>query len=256
MECFLFKLKFIFVTGIRFVLSFVNGNQKCIICGKNVSIVPLCKTCKQQYFSVKVALEKERCSCCGKILISTKECCMQCRENKVLIETDKVIPLFSYRLWNKELMFLWKIKGQRALSFEFAKMYYEALKIMNVSVIVPVPPRKGKIKANGWDQIDEVCQFLEFWFGLKKFSVLLRLTKTQQKKLNRVDRLETIQSAYSLVSEKVLKKELKKFNGLLPEKVCIIDDVCTTGATLESCAGLLKELKIKTIYALTLFSVD
>ena len=251
-----FRVKFLFVTLVRLFLSVLNGGQSCVICGESSFLAPLCKKCNSRYFDVKKSLEKSRCQCCGKELISTKMTCMQCRENRVLTKTDKVIPLFSYRLWNKELLFLWKIKGLRALSFEFARMVAQALRLSGIEVIVPVPPRKGKIKKNGWDQIDELCQFLEFWFGFKTFPVLVRNTKTQQKKLNRSSRLETIESAYSVIENKKLQKELKRFNGLLPEKVCVIDDVCTTGATLECCAGLLKDLKIKTVIALTLFTVD
>jgi len=256
MKRFFFRVKFVFVTSLRFLLDFVNGGQNCVICGAPCKLNPLCKNCKLKYFNVRDSLSKRRCECCGKELISTKATCMQCREEKILTKTDKMIPLFSYRLWNKELLFLWKIKSVRALSFEFAKLVYQALCLLKVEVIVPVPPRKGKIKKNGWDQIDELCQFLEFWFGIKRLNLLERNTSIQQKKLNRANRLETIESAYSIVDEKKLKKLLVKSNGLLPEKVCIIDDVCTTGATIECCAGLLKELKVETVYAITLFTVD
>ena len=78
----------------------------------------------------------------------------------------------------------------------------------------------------------------------------------QQKKLSRSKRLESIKTAYSMCSVEVLERALKPFNGKLPETVCIIDDVCTTGSTLESCAEILKKEGIKTVNAVTLFTVD
>ncbi len=173
---------------------------------------------------------------------------MECRESPVLKSIDKVFPLFSYRLWNKELLYLWKINGVRGLSYFFAGLVSMALKELGLEYIVPVPPRPGKIRKNGWDQIDELCKILKYHHGFKLLSLLERTSVTQQKKLNREDRLSTIKSAY-ICSD-------KKFE-YLPEKLCIIDDVCTTGATLETCAQIIKtKFSVKKVYALTLFAVD
>ena len=112
-------------------------------------------------------MEKERCECCGRELISMKGKCMICRENPVLKSTDCVIPLFSYRLWNRELMFRWKMQEERNFSPLFAKLLCEVLRKTENKIIVPVPPRKGKIRKNGWDQIEELCCFLEKRYGFR-----------------------------------------------------------------------------------------
>lgn len=117
---------------------------------------------------------------------------------------------------------------------------------MEAAAIVPVPPRKGKIRKNGWDQIEELCSFLEKRYGLKVFRLLERNTSGQQKKLSRQQRLESIKTAYSL------KPGIFK----LPQSVCLIDDVCTTGSTLESCAEILKKAGVQKVNAVTLFTVD
>ena len=182
--------------------------------------------------------------------------CMICRENPVLKSTDCVIPLFSYRLWNRELMFRWKMQEEREFSPVFAKLLWQVLKEFDARVIVPVPPRKGKIRKNGWDQIEELCTFLEKRYGFRVLRILERKSTGQQKKLSRTERLESIKTAYTVCSEKVLQRTLKPFSGRLPEAVCLIDDVCTTGSTLESCAEILKAAGIKKVSAVTLFSVD
>lgn len=255
MKHFFFEVKQKIIYLVRFFYSFLNGGEKCIVCDKKCYVVPVCKNCKHEYFDIKTVMEYKRCKKCGKILISTEEICSECRESTVMLHTDKVLPLFSYLLWNKELLFKWKTNNVRSLSSFLAEKVAEALWMMEVEYIVPVPPRPGKIKKNGWDQIDELCMFLKFRYGFKSFDVLERVSEEQQKKLNRENRLAKIKSVYILKNEKQQEKVLKPFHGILPEKVCIIDDVCTTGATIERCAEILKEMGVKKVYAVTLFTV-
>lgn len=182
--------------------------------------------------------------------------CMLCRENPVLKSTDRIIPLFSYRLWNRELMFRWKMQEERAFSPMFAELLCRVLRKTGDEVLVPVPPRKGKIRKKGWDQIEELCVFLEKRYGFRVLRILERNTANQQKKLSRNQRLESIKTAYSLCKGGILQSALKPFSGHIPETVCLVDDVCTTGSTLESCAEILKKEGVKTVNAVTLFTVD
>lgn len=250
-----FEIKQKILFSIRAFYSFLNGGEKCVICGGKSFVLPLCTSCQSKYFDVSSILEEKRCERCGKVLISTVGLCMQCRERNVLIHTQRMYPLFSYLMWNKEILFLWKIMGVRALSGFFAERVAAVLRLMKIEVIVPVPPRPGKIQKNGWDQVDELCQFLELRFGFKVLRVLKRLSTEQQKKMDRKSRLEKINSAYVLKTGRELEKALDSVDGVLPAEVCIIDDVCTTGATIEKCSELLAVGGVQEIIAITLFTV-
>ena len=91
-----------------------------------------------------------------------------------------------------------------------------------------------------------MCEFLRLRYGFNVCELLERNSVVQQKQLNRVERLETIKSAYSL----------KPFFGKVPEKVYLIDDVCTTGSTIECCAAILKSAGVRIVNVVTLFVVD
>ena len=251
-----FETKQLVTNSFRLLYVFISGGEKCAVCGRLVFTKPVCKHCTVEHFSVEKLMSVERCECCGRELVGVKNLCTACREKTVLNSTDKVIPLFSYRLWNKEIMFRWKMQGERIFSPFFASLINQVLKKMGETVIVPVPPRKGKIRKNGWDQIDELCSFLTKRYGFKLLKILERNTKEQQKKLTRAERLEHIKTAYSLCSPKNLQKALKPFHGRLPTSVCLIDDVCTTGSTIESCAEILKAAGITIVNVVTLFTVD
>lgn len=249
---FLFLMNFF-----RHVEVFFLGGEECLCCGKNSGIIPVCKICLQKLF---VADGDRRCSVCGKTLVSEIELCSSCRSQKILFSVDSSFSLFSYRLWKKKLLFAWKTEEKRVLSSVFASFAFKKIaeisKFWNskglILPVVPVPPRPGKIRQKGWDQIDELCFYLRNLYGIETLPFLRRLTRFQQKKLNRLHRLEQIKNAFVLRPQKEIQKLLKS----LPETVILLDDVMTTGSTLEACAFELKKAGIKNVIALTLFIVD
>lgn len=257
MKRFFFALKERAVYGIRLCLFFAAGGNACTVCGDKAGVIPLCGECEKRCFAEPPCGEGERCSVCGKTLISERGVCMRCRRERLLAHTDAVFPLYSYRLWNSVLLFRWKIQGCRALSPFFAARTASALKTLpEACVVVPVPPRPGKIRKKGWDQIEELCRFLEYRYGYDVCRILERRTTGEQKKLGRGARLESLGKTYALKSEKALKRELKRFGGEVPKNVCIVDDLFTTGVTLESCAAVLKSAGAEKVFAVTLFIAD
>ena len=255
------KLWYLFKLGIKALLrlafAVISGGENCVVCGGKSFLYPLCRSCRKNYLCV---IEKDlfegRCRICGKELLSTQDTCFDCRQKPVVSHVDKMLPLFPYRIWNKELMFMWKSQEIRSLSFFFAKILNGVLHKLDAKVIIPVPPRKGKLQQKGWDQIDELCNLLEYVYGYKVLRILERSTVMQQKKLGREGRLKQIGKAYSVVSSSKLQKALKPFHGTLPKSVILLDDVCTTGSTLESCSIVLKEAGVEKITGVTLFTVD
>lgn len=247
-----FKVIYCLKNLVRFFFQFLHSGSNCAICGCRTFVFPVCNNCQKKY--MQFSHSKKRCSVCGKELLSSESVCCSCKESPVISHIDQMIPLFSYRLWNKELLFDWKINGERSLSFFFARLIKSVLDKLDFDAVIPVPPRPSKIKENGWDQIDELTNLLEFVFGFKVFRFLVRKSTLQQKKLHREDRFTNIKEAYSILSDNEIKEIISKEK--FPETVCLIDDVTTTGATLECCAKLLKEAGVKKVIGITLFIVD
>jgi len=240
------------------ILSFFLGGELCICCGEFSFYVPLCKTCIQKRLltwepSFSKLNERLRCKVCGNILVSEEEICFKCRSDCLFKNTDKIFPIHTYRLWKKNLLFLWKSSEMRHLSIYFADLINKVIEsefyCEKKIPLVPVPPRFGKIYKKGWDQIAEICFLLEKKYGFTILNLLERTTIQQQKKLDRNHRLENLGSAY-----KIKKQVLGKIK--IPSTVILIDDVITTGVTVETCASVLKSIGIKTVYVVSLFSVS
>ena len=252
---------YLFMYGLRFVVACLLGGDTCVRCGKQSGVYPLCPPCMRHFVDTALPVSAEtasaRCVICGKALLSEIKLCSACREEPALVHTDGVFPLHAYRLWKKNLLFAWKTEDKRTLSLVFARMVYNAYKELCARFgsqipVVPVPPRPGKIKERGWDQIDELCHFLHTGWNVPVLKLLERRTHVQQKKLGRAERLSSGGNSYALTEKKKLRRFMKKNQG----RAVIIDDVITTGSTIQNCAELLISAGFKSVYALSIFIVD
>jgi ComF family protein len=185
----------------------------------------------------------ERCDLCGKPLISEHIRCLSCRngENRSF---DSVTVLFPYTGKYRQLLTAYKFAKNLALGNFFAEKILEAAGgyLSEKAVIVPVPPRPGKIKTAGWDQVEYLAKLLNRGGegGIEIRRCLKRLKSKVQKHLTREQRMKNLQGRI------VLK-------GYAPKIALLIDDVMTTGATLDVCAAALKQGGTEKVYGLCLF---
>lgn len=237
----------------------------CPLCGKQVRDGNmLCRTCMENLLDRAkgrklFVSEPDWCGKCGRRLVSADAFCPECRESDDFMFLDKVCALYPYSPENKDLLTGWKINGERIFSHSFAEILASVLYENSVvcryrdkpvrdkaprlkTAVVPVPPRPGKIRKKGWDQIDEVCTLLKRQWHIPVSDCLVRTTKIQQKQLGKAARKMN------------LKGHIFVKNGYTPPDVCIlIDDIITTGATLENCAEALKSKGASFVAGLTLF---
>ncbi len=252
--------------------AYLFGTGKCIRCGKKSFGIPLCLSCRKSFVNDFSFRDDRRCIKCGKILLNedsdSLSLCTSCLTQKRLLHIDRVFPIYPYRLWRKQLLFEWKMKAQRQLSFVFADTCDCAIKTLssdnlikasgksgfglkNEICIVPVPPRPGKIRRTGWDQVDELSNILSRTYGYRVEKILQRFSSEQQKKKNLLQR-QNCSNAYGLSERYFVLKNQNR----LPLNVLLLDDLVTTGSTVDECARLLKENGIINVSVLSLFIVD
>ncbi|MCM1321357.1 MAG: hypothetical protein NC041_06065 [Bacteroides sp.] len=252
-ERFFFRHMYAWKKNLRRVLCTFSAPHSCLCCGKDSGADRICIMCRQRILDEPVP-SCRRCRLCGKELVSEIDLCLECRENPVLKSVDRVYPLYAYRLWKKDLLYAWKTEGDRSLSALFAEQAAKALRSEFPDIpIVPVPPRPGKIRKHGWDQIEELSAFLEAFYDMHVLRLLERTDGKQQKTRTRTERLAEAEKTFAW-SEKSAARQRNK--EPLPDSVVLIDDIITTGATLESCAAVLKQHGAAHVYALTLFSAE
>jgi ComF family protein len=177
-------------------------------------------------------------------LVSSTGRCLRCRTTSSPVFLDRVLPLFPYTPVAQELLGSWKIEGLRGLSRDFAAILAETLDtpFFGSAVIVPVPPRPGKIHDRGWDQIDDIAVSLSRDFGYPVVRCLERTSSVAQKTLDRLGRKTNLRGRIAV-----------RNTTPVPASAIVLDDLMTTGATLDACAEALKNAGCGKVYGLALF---
>ena len=114
----------------------------------------------------------------------------------------------------------------------------EILKL-KVDVLLPIPVHKKRLRQRGYNQsalfTKEVAKELNIGYVE---DVLVRNKNTKaQKELSPEQRLANLSAAFACA------KEAGKYG-----KVLLVDDIYTTGSTIEACTRLLKEAGVKEVY--------
>jgi ComF family protein len=123
------------------------------------------------------------------------------------------------------------------------------LKQEEITLCTEIPMHKQKLNTRGFNQAQMIAKWLEKRYKLE-YSQLLIKTKqtTPQMQLHRFDRYLNLKDAFQLNPKLDISQQLQK------KSVLIVDDVTTTGTTLEECAKLLKKQGIQKIWGLVLAS--
>jgi len=145
-----------------------------------------------------------------------------------------------------------KYGSNKDLAALVGKWYAEDLKtneiISKADFIIPVPLHSKKFKIRGYNQSEEFARGLSE--GLKivlNTSVLKRkeFTETQTKK-SKYERWENVEEVFELISPETFKNK----------HVVLVDDVITTGATIEACCQLLQQIEGIKISVLSIAYAD
>lgn len=105
-----------------------------------------------------------------------------------------------------------------------------------IDIVTSVPLHSQRLKKRGFNQADLFAQTLASELNISFHPILKRVKNTKtQTQMSRLERAENVQDAFALISQ-------NKFEG---KHVLVVDDVLTTGATMQSCVKLLDKNGMK-----------
>lgn len=198
----------------------------------------ICPPCLKRISFIK----SPYCKKCGKEVISEAiEYCQDCTRH--LRSFEYGIALVHYNEAAKHSMSGIKYKNKREyLDFymeEASKRCLDRLFRMEADGMIPVPVHPSRRRQRGFNQAELIAERLGKDLGLPVYKdILCRNKKTEpQKGLTASNRLKNLEKAFAIKN---------KPEGI--ESILLVDDIYTTGSTIEACTRVLKQSGIKKVY--------
>lgn len=156
---------------------------------------------------------------------------------RCLIEKAAAFSFYTRDSRIRKLIHQLKYKGVKEIGQELGRIYGNVLLssgfFNDIDLIVPVPLHPSKERQRGYNQSDLISEGLSVVSGLPvKKDILIRKTgtKTQTKK-SRYDRWTNVDDVFIVPGD----------TDISGTHILLVDDVITTGSTLEACANELRK---------------
>lgn len=165
--------------------------------------------------------------------------CKACRRSTPL---TRVQASTRYELTAKAVLWQLKFGRMRAAATEIAAFMqpsFEKLKGSEV-IVVHIPTATSRVRMRGYDQAKLIARACAGRAGLRHASLLMRTGQERQVGVRRSQRLTQLENAFRIKNPVLVKGA----------HIVLVDDVVTTGATLEAAAKVLKAAGAKKIEAI------
>jgi ComF family protein len=222
----------------------------CRICGElldNAIRIPICRACFASFTPIGGAM----CARCGRPFVSqvtlesATPLCHFCRKDLYHFDFAR-----SYGVYTAEMaraIILLKYDGVTPLGNWFARRLLEVVGAHQeryaADVVVPVPAHSARLRERGYNHAELIARPLARRLGIPFRSYLLVRTQPRPDKLRLTvrERWRTVRSAYATRAGTRVDKL----------RVLLVDDVFTTGATLDACSRALRGAGASEVVALT-----
>lgn len=203
----------------------------------------ICEECLLQFRPV----EYYTCAVCGKRAIKGATHRL-CQDGYSL---DRLMSIYQYQGPVRRAVHWLKYRDVTGLKDILVRLMWEEIGSLGLefggqAIVAPVPLHWQRGFKRGYNQAELLAKPLAENLGLAYQENLLRRVRDtkSQIKLKRKERLENVAAAFEIPSDSL--RHVKNRDVLL------VDDVCTTGATLNSCAATLKQAGARYVWGLTL----
>lgn len=238
--------------GVREALASFVFPAPCRICEQILdtgSNVPFCHACMA---SLEELLPEPLCAQCGRPVVSTAAAegktpplCHLCRAEIYAFDLARSFGAYTPRM--SRAILLLKYGNVSPLGGWFARrlagLIARQARYFDVDAVVPVPLDDGRRRERGYNQAELIAKPLARLLDIPFRSYLLVRTRPRpnQLRLTRRERWDTVRGAYAT-------HQAAQVDNL---KVLLVDDVFTTGATLDACSRALKGAGAARVVGLT-----
>jgi len=164
---------------------------------------------------------------------------------------DASLAVYQYDSKVQHLVHLFKYRNIPQLALFFGKALGKTIvdraDIPPIDILVPVPLHSSRYRERGYNQSALLAREIALHTGIPVREMLKRHIRTrQQASKDRHERMINVSGAFSVI------------NGLTTENACIglVDDVVTTGSTMNECARVLRAAGARRVIAVSVTRID
>ena len=200
------------------------GSRWCVECAEKAAVIthPICPTCGAP--------------------VSPGEPCHECKNHPPSFDFLRSWAVFGGPV--RSALHHLKYGKDLGIAEVLARPLVEIVKFekWEIDLIIPIPLSKSHLRQRGYNQAEAIA--VPVSLALKKKCVTNFVTRSKETSsqidLSAAQRYANLQDAFSVNPAKLKGRD-----------ILLIDDVATTGATLNSCSKALKDVGVETVYCLT-----
>jgi ComF family protein len=200
---------------------------------------PVCGDCQRRFLTPATA----RCSTCAIRVPDAIRQCGACLRHPLLLDSCHAAVDYAYP-W-AELLGSFKFHDQPAWARVLATMMRTHPLVRSVldgaDLVIPIPLARERLLERGYNQAQLLAKHLASAKLNTRLLLRVRPTHTQSR-LSRAERLRNLRGALAI--------EPLQIQALAQRNIVLVDDVMTTGATLQACATALRQAGAAQVHAI------
>jgi ComF family protein len=205
--------------------------QRCTVCSLPGS--QLCGGCRSSLPRIRPPL----CDRCGAPTAWPVRRCRECAGRRLAFASARAAV--EYDRGVRRLVTAWKERGLRRLAAAAAELVAENVEPPQAEALVYVPPDRDRTLRRGHHPAESLARELALRWELPLVPALARVGgASRQRALSRPERRRNLRGAFVA-------------QGAVPRRVCLVDDVYTTGATADFAASALRNAGARQVEVVT-----
>lgn len=221
--------------------------RRCPVCDNVLSKqgILCCEECRGKLKYI----HEPYCKKCGKpVEDDAIEYCFDCSKKEKAFINGRAVFLYDDNM--RESIVRFKYKGKREYGNfygqEIVNVLGKYIMDLKIDAIVPVPIHRERFNNRGYNQANVIAKYIGKELGIQVISdgLIRKINTVAQKELDNKERNKNLQNAFEINHNDKLWYNINK--------VLIVDDIYTTGATIDGCAKALLNYSKFDIYFVTL----
>jgi len=221
--------------------------KRCPICDRIVSTsffsseYPVCDNCKKEIEYVR----EPACKKCGKPLTDwRREFCPDCMRHAHLFQQGKALWVHKGEIKKSIYRLKYKNRREYARTYgqEIVKQYEHWIRQRGIQAIIPIPLHAARKRQRGYNQAELIAKEIGRQMNIPVYTQVLKrsLHTKPQKNLDDKERKNNLKKAFKIAE-----------NDVKLRHVLLVDDIYTTGSTMDGATGALQRAGISPVYCIS-----